>query len=135
YEKYRKVLRFYAFFKEAVVESPTENYRVRNVTILYYLEDDTLQINEPVVDNSALPQGTFVKRHKVRAPHASGKRNVHWSDLQVGETFTLYGRVFRITDADDFYEAQGMPQPEPVDMKNGDEFHGKKANPMKRFME
>ena len=49
YEKYRKVLRFYAFFKEAVVESPTENYRVRNVTILYYLEDDTLQINEPVV--------------------------------------------------------------------------------------
>ena len=46
-----------------------------------------------------------------------------------------------------------MPQPEPMDMpadptatlratqklksvrKNGDEFHGKKANPMKRFME
>lgn len=40
----RMVLRFFAYFKEAVHESRMENYRVRKVTILYYLEDNTLQV-------------------------------------------------------------------------------------------
>ena len=37
----RRVLRFFAFFKEPVVESASENFRVRRVTIFYYLEDGT----------------------------------------------------------------------------------------------
>ena len=40
----RMVLRFFGYFKEAVHESRMENYRVRKVTILYYLEDNTLQV-------------------------------------------------------------------------------------------
>jgi len=43
----RHVLRFYGFFKEAVVESALENYRVRKVIIFYYLEDNSLSITEP----------------------------------------------------------------------------------------
>ena len=35
----RKVLRFYACFKEAVNESRQENYRIRKCIIYYYLED------------------------------------------------------------------------------------------------
>jgi hypothetical protein len=41
------IWRFYGFFKEAVVESALENYRVRKVIIFYYLEDNSLSITEP----------------------------------------------------------------------------------------
>jgi EF-hand domain-containing protein 1 len=55
-ENDRKVLRFYGYFQEHVTESPQENSRIRRVVVLYYLEDDTLQISEPQQDNSGLPQ-------------------------------------------------------------------------------
>lgn len=35
----RHVLRFYGFFKEAVVETNLENSRVRSIILYYYLED------------------------------------------------------------------------------------------------
>lgn len=71
----RQVLRFYAYFQESVVEDPTENFRVRQCVINYFLEDDTIYIYEPKVENSGLPQGVFLKRHKV--PAADGC--LHWS--------------------------------------------------------
>ena len=43
----RQVLRFSGYFKEHVTESSLENNRVRNLTLLYYLEDDTMSIIEP----------------------------------------------------------------------------------------
>lgn len=52
-----QVLRFYAYFQEAVHEKREEQYRVRNSVILFYLEDDTIQVNEPSMTNSGLPQG------------------------------------------------------------------------------
>ena len=55
------MLRWYGYFKEAVTESPTENYRVRKVVVLFYLEDNSCQVVEPKEDNSGLPQvNTFV---------------------------------------------------------------------------
>ena len=45
----RKVLRFYAYFQEHVVESRLENYRIRKVKIYYYLSDETIFITEPKV--------------------------------------------------------------------------------------
>jgi hypothetical protein len=53
----RQVLRFEAFFREAVHERREEQFRIRKCTILFYLEDDTIQVNEPVQDNSGIPQG------------------------------------------------------------------------------
>ena len=52
----RKVLRFNCFFKEAVNESRLENYRIRNCVLYYYLEDDSMHISEPKVENSGIPQ-------------------------------------------------------------------------------
>ncbi|RLO04499.1 hypothetical protein DYB28_006548 [Aphanomyces astaci] len=43
----KKVLRFEGYFLEAVHESNVENYRVRKCVVLYYLEDNTIQIIEP----------------------------------------------------------------------------------------
>ncbi len=52
-----QVLRFYAYFQEAVHEKREEKYRIRRCTIYFYLEDDTIQVNEPNVANSGIPQG------------------------------------------------------------------------------
>ena len=52
----RKVLRFNCFFKEAVNESRLENFRVRNCVLYYYLEDDSMHVSEPKVENSGIPQ-------------------------------------------------------------------------------
>ena len=58
--------RFQGFFKEAVVESALENFRVRKVVIFYYLEDNSVSITEPKLENSGIPQWGFLKRQKVR---------------------------------------------------------------------
>ena len=49
-----KVLIFYGFFKESVHESAVEQYRVRPVRFLYYLEDDTMEIIEQNEPNSGI---------------------------------------------------------------------------------
>ena len=96
----KQVLRFFAFFQEHVVEDPNENFRIRKVIVLYYLDDDTIHIMEPKIENSGIPQGVFLKRSKVPLP--DGTRDYQWVDLKVGMDFEVYGRVFRIVDCDDF---------------------------------
>lgn len=150
----RKVLRFETFFMEAVHESPTESYRVRKITLLYYLEDHTLQLNEHKVENSGIPQGTFVKRHI--CPKGDGS-NVTYNDLVVGGNVHIYGRTFRIVACDAatraWFEESGIPQPEDIGFPDdsyttlretlkvrdtgadSSTFRGKKSNPLKRFME
>jgi EF-hand domain-containing protein 1 len=56
------VLRFYGYFKESVVESRLENYRIRGLIIYYFLEDRSIMITEPKQVNSGTPQGAFLKR-------------------------------------------------------------------------
>merc|ERR1719238_1504556 len=103
----RKVLRFNCFFKEAVNESRLENFRIRNCVLYYYLEDDSMHVSEPKVENSGIPQGErkgtiFLKRHRVAKPDSSFYSA---ADLNVGVTLDLYGRVFLLTDADNFTRA------------------------------
>jgi len=96
----RQVLRFFTYYQEPVNENPTENRRVRNCTLLYYLEDGTMQVSEPKVENSGIwPQGPFVKRHRIEK--ADGD---FWGpeDLRMGISVTLYGRTFRLVGADEF---------------------------------
>ena len=40
------MLKFQAYFKEAVNESAMENYRTRLVNFMYYLADDKIEITE-----------------------------------------------------------------------------------------
>lgn len=47
----KKVLLFYGYFKQTVHESPNEFFCVRPVKIYYYLEDDSIAVVEPVVEN------------------------------------------------------------------------------------
>ena len=55
-------------------ESPAEYFRVRPVDIYYYLEDDSISVVEPHVENSGMPQGKDFK------PNCE-KQSQHLQDL------------------------------------------------------
>ena len=52
-----QVLKFNGWYKQTVHESPSEHYRIRPVSIFYYLEDNSISVVEPHVENSGMPQG------------------------------------------------------------------------------
>ena len=95
------MLNFKVYFQEPVVEDPNENYRLRQCTLYYYLEDDTLHILETRVENSGIPQGIFLKRHLVPKPGCPSE-SYTWRDLSVGTSIDIFSRVFRIIEADEF---------------------------------
>jgi len=111
----RHVLRFYGFFKEAVVETNLENYRVRKCVVYYYLEDDTCHIIEPRIDNSGIPQGNLVRRHRFPAPNGG---YISPEDLRVGADLSVYGKVIKLVDCDTFtreyFTSCGLEQPAGV---------------------
>jgi hypothetical protein len=97
----RHVLRFYGYFREAVCESNMENSRVRKVIIFYYLDDDTMQLSEPRVDNSGVPQGNLIRRHRI--PKSDGSdEHIKAEDLTVGMELTIYGKTMKVIDCDSF---------------------------------
>ncbi|KAJ3377330.1 EF-hand domain-containing member C2 [Lobulomyces angularis] len=98
----RKVLRFYAYFQEAVHEKREEQYRVRKVNIYFYLEDDTIHVSEPRSANSGLPQGTLIRRHRVPKPEAVNGQHYIISDFNVGVEVTFYSITFKIVGCDQF---------------------------------
>lgn len=95
------MLQFFGYFQEPVVENPNENYRVRKCVVYYYLDDDTLHIIEQRIENSGIPQGVFLKRHKVPRPE-DATVSYTWRDINLGCNLNVYGRVFRIVDCDEF---------------------------------
>nr|CCA14409.1 EFhand domaincontaining protein putative [Albugo laibachii Nc14] len=157
-----QVLRFGAYFLETVHESNMENYRVRFCEILFYLDDQTVQILEPKVENSGLVQGNFVKRHQVPLPlkdmeAEKGVSILTFRHFNVGQEVTIYGRTFRLISADSstrkYLESQGIPVA-PDDSAPRDAYtearkahmaretgqdmtvnYGKKQYPMKEYME
>ena len=92
------MLRFNAYFKQTVHESPNEHFRVREVSIFYYLEDDSISVVEPVADNSGIPQGKLIKRQ--RLPKNDLGDFWHWKDFNLGIDVIFYGKVFHIYNCD-----------------------------------
>jgi hypothetical protein len=96
----KQVLRFYAFFQESISERVDENARYRQCVIMYFMEDGTIRISEPKQENSGIPQGSFLKRHRVTKADQSGFLGP--GDFRVSEEIVIYGRRFHITGADRF---------------------------------
>ncbi|NXK10876.1 EFHC1 protein, partial [Herpetotheres cachinnans] len=114
----KKILKFDAYFQEDVPLSAEEHYRIRQVGIYYYLEDDSMSVIEPVVQNSGLPQGKLIRRHRV--PKNDRGDHYHWKDLNRGMNITMYSRTYRIVDCDlftqVFLESQGIELNPPEKM-------------------
>jgi len=94
--KNTNVLAFRAYFKEPVSDSRMECYRIRKCSIYYYLEDNSIEIIEHKQENSGIPQGKFVKRHRI--PKESDSF-FSLEDFALDKLITFYGRTFHITDA------------------------------------
>ncbi|XP_039532156.1 EF-hand domain-containing family member C2 isoform X2 [Pimephales promelas] len=98
----KQVLCFDAYFQETVPQRREEKYRVRKCKIYFYLEDDTIQVVEPELKNSGIPQGTLIRRHRIPlpAPKDDCFYNVH--HFNINQEILLYSRTFMITDCDPF---------------------------------
>ena len=94
-------MRFYGYFKESVVESRLENFRIRKVIVYYYLEDRSIMITEPKMVNSGTPQGAFLKRILVIKQDGSGMP-FEPTDFRVSLDIGISGRAIRIYDCDDY---------------------------------
>jgi len=106
----KKVLLFQAYFKQTVHEAPNEFYCIRPVKIYYYLEDDSIAVVEPTVNNSGIPQGKLIKRQ--RLPKNDLGDNWHWKDFNIGVELTFYGKSFKIYECNEwtkeFMESEGI---------------------------
>jgi len=118
----KQVLRFYGFFQESVPEKVDENSRYRQCVLMYFMEDGSAMVTEPKVENSGIPQGAFLKRHRI--PKEDGSGFIGPQDFAVGEDIVIYGRVFHLIGTDRFtrwfYEQNGVElgpdEPAPEDM-------------------
>jgi len=99
----RKVLRFYGYFRESVPDGFNEpQQRLHKVTLLYYLENDTLQVVEEKDDTHGIRGGVWVKRGKVPNPEANPPRAFTAEDLCVGVEVVLHGHQVMLYDCDEF---------------------------------
>lgn len=139
----KQTLCFEGYFQEPVHESKVENFRIRKCEFYYYLDDDTLHVAEPKVENSGIPQGIFLKRHKVpKGPDAPGEVYT-FKDLNLGTNISLYDRVFRLVNCDtftrNFYADHGItlnpPEDYPTDLHEKDIILSKTKIPPPDFAE
>jgi hypothetical protein len=98
----KQVLCFDGYFQESVVERAGEQYRVRNVKIMFYLEDDTIQVIEPRKKNAGYNQGTIINRHRVPRPRPYDDTFYTVEDFNIQKEIEFYGKKFKITNCDAF---------------------------------
>uniref|UniRef100_A0A7S1UHB1 DM10 domain-containing protein n=1 Tax=Phaeomonas parva TaxID=124430 RepID=A0A7S1UHB1_9STRA len=106
------VLRFFVYYQE-----PLEDYfesasssTVRRCILNFYMEDATISIDEPKIANSGIDQGRFMRRTLVLK---DASVNFEAGDFFIGADINIFGRVFKIVDADSAtrreYDSMGMP--------------------------
>lgn len=78
-----------------------ENYRIRKLTIYYFLEDRSIVISEPKEMNSGTMQGPFLKRQMVLKQDGS-QMPFEPTDFRVGLDLGICGRAIRIYDCDGY---------------------------------
>ncbi|XP_047700925.1 EF-hand domain-containing family member C2 isoform X1 [Prionailurus viverrinus] len=98
----KQVLSFDAYLEDELPDKTQEKYRIRRYKILFYLEDDTIQVNEPELKNSGLPQGISIRRHRISLPPPDEDQFYTVYHFNINIDVVFYGRTFKIYDADTF---------------------------------
>jgi hypothetical protein len=110
-----RVCRFLAYFTERPTENTDE--RSRKVEIKVFLEDNTIEINEPKIENSGVIQGKFLKRHQIFKPVtriSAGEKTLYTiADFRSGAELNFYNRIYTLIDCDqctaDYMDEMGIP--------------------------
>jgi hypothetical protein len=87
--------------------------------LLYYLEDDTIQIIEPRSD-SGIIKGCLVSRQRIRKPPPYQNEHTTLLELNVDRTIRILDRVYHLTDCDtftrNFLQRLGIAVPSSVEI-------------------
>jgi hypothetical protein len=87
--------------------------------LIYYLEDDTIQITEPRSD-SGIIKGCLVSRQRIRKPAPFHNEHISLLDLNVDKTIRILDRVYHLTDCDiftkNFLQRLGISVPKSVEI-------------------
>ena len=102
----RLVLLFNAYFEEDLQQCAIESRRLHKCDIFFYVEDGTIEIIERKLENSGMPQGTFLRRTKIPKPEQSQKSGecVNFydvDDFRIGQDITIYSRRFYIVNCNE----------------------------------
>ncbi|XP_069492602.1 EF-hand domain-containing family member C2 [Ambystoma mexicanum] len=98
----KQVLSFDAYFQEVITERREETYRIRQCKIYFYLEDDTIQVVEPQVKNSGIPQGTIVRRHRIPLPPPYDEEYYKVDHFNINKEVVFYATPYKIINCDQF---------------------------------
>lgn len=93
-----KVCHFVAVFSEATKDSSISSSQSRKVIVKVFLEDNSIEIREPKVENSGTMHGKFLKRHQIVKPSCNSIYTIE--DMQAGAKLEIYNRTYIILDAD-----------------------------------
>ncbi|GLV41435.1 EF-hand domain containing 1.1 [Carabus blaptoides fortunei] len=114
----KQVLTFDAFFQETLQETRNSPFLVRKCKLYFYLEDGTIKVVEPKVSNSGIPQGTLISRQRIRFPPPQDVQFYDIVDFNIGKEVELFGKVFKLTNCDqftrNFLNRCGIPVPDPI---------------------
>ncbi|KAM4701524.1 EF-hand domain-containing family member C2 [Discoglossus pictus] len=98
----KQVLSFQAYFEEQVHGKREETYRIRQCKIYFYLEDDTIQVVEPQVKNSGIPQGTIIRRHRIPLQPPNDDQYYTVDHFNTNKDIIFYSKTYTIVDCDEF---------------------------------
>lgn len=114
------MLCFEGFFQETAQERLDYLYHIRQVKIFFFMEDGTIQVVEPSVNNSGIPQGTLISRQRIPFPTPWSEDFYDILHFNVGKEVELYGRIYKITNCDKFtrtfLKRLGIYVPDPINI-------------------
>ncbi|KAL4485443.1 hypothetical protein ABPG72_008311 [Tetrahymena utriculariae] len=73
----------------------------RRFIITYYLNDDSLQVYEPAIRNSGIPDGKFLEKNRYKNAQ-NNNEFFQPTDLVVGKDVIINGYSFRILECDEY---------------------------------
>ncbi len=149
-----KVCRFLGYFSDPTLENGREIIKSRVIELTFYLEDNTLEINEKKVNNCGILQGKILKRHQVLKPDRRGNTTAGLiytiDDFKAGAELVIYNRTYVMIDCDNFTKrtlqeyglnfGQSLPVPDNIykvkefsgRSSSNSTFSAKKESPSKR---
>ena len=100
----RLVLLFNAYFEEDVQQCAIESRRLHKCDIFFYVEDGTIEIIQRKLENSGMPQGTFLRRTRIPKPEQNDGKFLKFygvDDFRIGQDITIYSRRFHIVNCNE----------------------------------